>query len=28
MDGIGTHRLSESAPCGARVSAYFAWRFI
>jgi len=28
MDGIGTHRLSESATLGARVPAYYAWRFI
>jgi hypothetical protein len=28
MDGIGTPPLSLSASFGARVPAYFAWRFI
>jgi len=28
MDGIGMHRLSTSATSGARVPAYYAWRFI
>jgi len=28
MDGIGTPPLSVSATFGARVPAYYAWRFI
>jgi hypothetical protein len=28
MDGIGTPSRSLSATCGARVPAYYAWRFI